>query len=141
MVAPLTPGSRSAANAVLHVIFYSLTTVAIETFYAGVIRSYHFWKQDFYTSYNVLNVYIVSICVFFLRAHFNNLEPHSFVCSAPLSLVSNVFFFLVSFQHCNLGESDQINNWFLYNLQGQVLYPEPTKPNAFHLFSHIQTYF
>ena len=33
LVTPLTPGSRSAANAVLHVIFYSLATVASETFY------------------------------------------------------------------------------------------------------------
>ena len=37
---------------------------------AGVNCSYTTWKQDVYTSYNVLNVYILVFeCVLLLRAH------------------------------------------------------------------------
>ena len=51
----LTPGSRSAANAVGHLIYWDFLSAA------GLILSYRFWKWDFYTSYNVLMFYTVFV--------------------------------------------------------------------------------
>ena len=60
---------------------------------AGVICSHPFWKQFFYTSYNVL-MFTWYLCIFLKGAL--NLEPRSVVCPATSSLVlvtcSNVFF-------------------------------------------------
>ena len=61
----------------------------------GVICSYPFWKQFFYTSYNVL-MFTWYLCIF-LKGTLN-LEPRSVVCPAPSALIlvtcSNVFFLL-----------------------------------------------
>ena len=90
----LTPGRRSAANAVGHVIFYYLVTAATKTFYRlreGFILIV-FTNGIFIPL--MFDVYIVFV---FFRKGTLNLKPRSVVCPAPSSFVfvscSNKFFF------------------------------------------------
>ena len=66
----LTPGSRSAANAVGQVIFYQLVTAAAKPFYRlqeGFILIV--FANRIFILFIMFNVSIVSICVFSVKEH------------------------------------------------------------------------
>ena len=89
----LTPGSRSAANAVGHVIFYYRATAATKTFYR--LRE-GFILIVFANRIFILLIMFTKLVLCIFRKGTLNLEPRSVVCPIPSSLVSvscsNVFF-------------------------------------------------